>query len=466
MVSFPLIFREDDAEPLYRQLYNCLKTGIANDSIRAGEKLPSKRQLAANARISQNTVETAYGQLLAEGYICSVPKSGYFVCNLEGSVPIHRRTPVPSGSQVELKSSFRYDFKTNTVDTSQFPFATWARISRDIMREENRGILSASHPQGDYALRKNIAGYLHDFRGVNCTPEQIIVGAGTEYLLGTIVQLLGQRTVYGAENPGYMKTFQVLKSFNADVALVGLDNEGLSIRQLENAAANVAYVTPSHHFPLGIVMPVNRRLQLLKWANGRQDRYIIEDDYDSEFRFNGRPIPSLQGMDEDRVIYISTFSKSLAPSIRMSYMVLPEKLLDDYRQNLSFYSSTVSRFEQFILCRFIEGGHFERHINRMRNLYKARKDTLVEQIEVNFGDRVEIIGENAGMHLLLKFSGSLTEEELIARAARAGIKVYGLSEYYIVPLGDMPKNTVVLGYADFCMSQIVDAIAMLKNAWS
>ncbi len=316
------------------------------------------------------------------------------------------------------------------------------------------------HPQGDHALRENIAGYLHEFRGVHCSAEQIVIGAGTEYLLGMIVQIIGKESVYAVENPGYRKTYQVLKSFDASVVLVGLDQEGLSVEQLKKTPASIAYVTPSHHFPLGIVMPINRRLQLLKWANIKDGRYIIEDDYDSEFRFSGRPIPALQGMDEDRVIYISTFSKSLAPSIRVSYMVLPEKLLEKYRLGFSFYSSTVSRFEQFILLRFIEGNHFERHLNRMRNLYKGRRDTLVEQVKMRFGNLIEITGENAGLHLLLTYHGKLTERDLVRRAAQAGVKVYGLSEYDIEPAGSLPKNTVILGYANFDAEQIVDAVSL------
>lgn len=466
MVPVTLIFRDGKVGPLYRQLYDCLKKGIADGSVKAGEKLPSKRRLAANAHISQNTVEAAYGQLVAEGYVRAVQKSGYFVCKLDGVMPVHRPSPASSCEPAKERNGYKYDFRTNTVDTSQFPFAAWSRITRDIMREENRGILSVSHPQGDYALRESIAGYLHEFRGVNYLPDQVVIGAGTEYLLGMIVQILGSGNVYAVENPGYRKTWQVLKSFNADVALVELDREGLSVRQLEETQANVVYITPSHHFPLGVVMPVNRRLQFLKWANGQEGRYIIEDDYDSEFRFTGRPIPALQGMDEDRVIYISTFSKSLAPSIRVSYMVLPARLLEEYRLNFSFYSSTVSRFEQFILHKFIADGHFEKHLNRMRNLYKSRKDALAEQIKMRFGSRFEIIGENAGLHLLLKSDGSLTEKELVNRAAQAGVKVYGLSEYYIKPVEEMPENTVILGYANFNPGQITDAVSILHAAWS
>lgn len=243
------------------------------------------------------------------------------------------------------------------------------------MHDENRLLLEPAHPQGDYPLRESIARYLHAYRGVRCQPEQIIIGAGTEFLIGLIIQMLGRDRVYAVENPGYPKTFRIFQGAGARVRLVGLDGDGIRPDALLLSGADCVYITPSHHFPLGVIMPVNRRMQLLNWANAGENRFIIEDDYDSEFRFGGRPIPALQGLDmNDRVIYLSNFSKSIAPSIRISYMVLPPSLLAVYRRELLFYASSVSRFEQYTLCRFLSDGHFERHLNRMRGIYRARKD--------------------------------------------------------------------------------------------
>jgi GntR family transcriptional regulator/MocR family aminotransferase len=309
---------------------------------------------------------------------------------------------------------------------------------------------------------------LHHYRGVNCLPEQIIIGAGTEYLLGLIIQLLGRKKVYAIENPGYPKTHKILKSHYTNIDFIGLDEDGLKVDDIARTNSNVVYITPSHHFPLGIIMPISRRMQLLKWANQSEDRFIIEDDYDSEFRFNGRPIPALQGLDvNEKVIYISTFSKSIAPSIRISYMVLPMPLLQRFSDEYSFYSSTVSRFEQYTLYRFIHGGHFERHLNRMRNVYRSRKDTLVEEIKkLPIGNKIEIIGENAGLHLLLKVHGGLAENDLITRAEKVGIKLYGLSEYYLAPDESMPNNVVVIGYSNYDKSEIAKAVNLLNAAWN
>jgi GntR family transcriptional regulator/MocR family aminotransferase len=456
--------------PLYKQLYGFVKNEIKKGIIKAGDKLPSKRGLSSHLRISQNTIEIAYQQLAAEGYIKSVPKSGFFVCDIE-------ELPAPSAiktrrilqnNQEPKPKQYRYDFKTNTVDTAFFPFSTWVKVSKEIMHDENRELLKTTHPQGDYLLRESISKYLHEYRGVNCLPGQIIIGAGTEYLLGLIIQILGRNRVYAIESPGYPKTYKILKSNNANIDFIDLDEQGLKVDDLAKSDSNVAYVTPSHHFPLGIIMPVARRMQLLKWANRSEDRYIIEDDYDSEFRFNGRPIPALQGLDvNEKVIYISTFSKSIAPSIRISYMVLPTPLLQRFKDDFSFYSSTVSRFEQYTLYRFIHGGYFERHLNRMRNVYRSRKDALIEEIKkLPIGDKIEIIGENAGLHLLLKVYGGFTEEELISRAEEVGIKLYGLSDYYLKTTVNMPTNVVVIGYSNYEKSEIIKAVYLLNAAWT
>jgi GntR family transcriptional regulator/MocR family aminotransferase len=465
MITLTLSVNPDGAVPLYKQLYNFLRDEIRAGSLKAGEKLPSKRSLSSYLKISLNTIETAYSQLAAEGYIKAVPKSGFYICDFEAF-------SFPSGPQKRAESiepeqsPYRFDFRTNTVDTSFFPFSTWARISREIIHDENRDLLIKTHPQGDYPLRECIAEYLHEFRGVNCLPEQVIIGAGTEYLLWLIAQVLGGDSIYAVENPGYSKTYRILKGTNAKVNLIGLDEEGIKADELERSDSNVVYVTPSHHFPLGIVMPVSRRMQLLKWANKEDARYIIEDDYDSEFRFSGRPIPALQGLDTDgKVIYLSTFSKSIAPSMRISYMVLPPSLLEKYRSEFLFYSSTVSRFEQYTLYKFIREGHFERHLNRMRNIYRIRKDKIVEEIKkLPSSKRIEIIGENAGLHLLLKVSG-MSEAELIGQAEAGGVRLYGLTDYYIEPQAAMPRSTVVLGYAHLKPEEIEEAVALIGAAW-
>ncbi len=476
MSNFTLILEPKNKKPLYIQIYEFIIKELKSGALAPGDKLPSKRRLAAHLLVSQNTVETAYGQLMAEGYIKSLPKKGYFICAFEGKLPNYLKEEdknkkadillsIKDENQFEAEK-YKYDFKTNQIDTAFFPFSVWKKVNNQVLQDKNKQLLDLAHPQGEYILRKSIAGYLHQFRGVSCKPEQIIIGAGTEYLIGLIIQILGRKTVFALENPGYPKTYKILKSNDVKVMPIALDEEGIRVELIEASGAEAAYITPSHQFPRGIIMPISRGMQMLAWANLKENRYIIEDDYDSEFRFVGRPIPALQGLDnQGRVIYISTFSRSIAPSIRISYMVLPPKLLERFKRHFSFYSSTVSRFEQFSLYKFIEGGYFERHLNKMRNIYKARKDKLVGEIKKIAPGKIEIIGENAGLHLLLKVNNNLGERELLKRAKNLGVKLTGLSEYYFDALEDCPENIVVLGYAGFNSEALENAAALLKKAW-
>lgn len=474
MENFTFILDSYGANPLYMQVYQHIVQNIRCGLLMPGEKLPSKRRLAAHLAISQNTVETAYGQLMAEGYIKSWPKKGYYICDLEGKALLFGLDKKPkadiledvSAQAGEEKPAYRFDFKTSGIDTALFPFPTWKKVSKEVLQDKNRHLLEPGDPQGEFVLREAIADYLRCFRGVNCGPEQIIIGAGTEYLTALLIQILGRGTVFAMENPGYPKTYQVLAGNDIKLRLIPLDQEGISLDKLKEAAAEAVYITPSHQFPTGLTMPVSRRLQLLGWAAEQEGRWIIEDDYDSEFRFDGRPIPALQGLDSwGKVIYLSTFSRSIAPSMRISYMVLPPGLLQIYRRDFRFYSATVSRFEQFSLYKFMEGGHFERHLNKMRNIYRARKDALVEEICKLAPGKVEIIGANAGLHLLLRVFNGMGEEELLRRAANEGIKLYGLSGYFFRQEESLPNNTLVLGYAAFDLPDLQEAARLLCRAW-
>ncbi|ETA82402.1 PLP-dependent aminotransferase family protein [Youngiibacter fragilis] len=470
MANITLTIDQNSGKPLYMQLYDHIRNEIREGLLEDGARLPSKRSLASHLRISQNTVETAYGQLLAEGFIRSKPKSGYYVSRFE-VYPSDTTGPESTGKEEETRedtSGFAYDFMTNTVDTRFFPFSTWSRITREVIHDENRELLKASHPQGEVSLRMSIARHLHEHKGVRCTHEQVIIGAGSEYLIGLLVQLLGRDRVYAVEDPGYVKTGMLLMSNGSDVVHVGLDRDGLDVKELEESGAKIVHITPSHQFPMGMIMPARRRMQLLAWAYAEKDRYIIEDDYDSEFRFGGRPIPSLQGLDNsERVIYIGTFSKSLAPSIRIGYLVLPPSLIEEYRKRYMYNASTVSRFEQQTLARFIKDGHFERHLNRMRKVYKSRKENLVNEIRrASFGKSAEIIGENAGLHLLLSPGNGMSEMQLLESAASAGVRLRGLSGYFSQDSLSKPQGTVLLGYSSLSEEEISEAVSLLDFAWS
>ncbi len=454
--------------PLYRQLYLFIRQEIETGRLSTGNKLPSKRKLSAHLGISQNTVTNAYEQLIAEGYIYSKPKSGYFIDSFE--VDFQRKSIDTPASEKSLNTphdqQYLFDFKTNTVDAEDFPFPLWAKISRDILHDQDQDLLSAVDPKGYYPLRVAIADYVHRYRGVNCSPDQIIIGAGTEYLIGLIVQLLGRDKHFAVENPNYHRVYKVIKMNGAPVSLASLDTKGVLPDSLEAKQIDVLHLTPSHQFPLGIVMPVGRRMALLKWAESSDRHYLIEDDYDSEYRFAGRPIPALQGLDTSgKVIYLNTFTRSLAPSMRISYMILPEKLMARYHQAFSFYSSTVPRFEQHTLHRFMAEGHFERHLLRMRKLYRLRRNTILSAFKNSpLSHRLVIAGENAGLHLLIGLKGS-TESKMIAAALSVGIRVYGLSEYCIEPDDHLPDYIVILGYASFTPDELKEAVSRLIKAW-
>lgn len=467
MITF--IFNNDSKMPMYEQLYKFLRAEIENGRLHSDEKMPSKRKLAIHLKVSTVTVETAYAQLVAEGYLVGVPKSGYFVQIFDSSLlniaPRLEHTPL---TYEKDKVSYEFDFKTNVVDTKLFPFASWTKLAREVLSESSNDLLNVAHPQGSYELRQEIADYLYNFRNIKTTVEHIIVGAGSEYLLGLLIQILGRKSIYAVENPGYNKIYKIFKSNDVITVPVSIDEHGLNMKKLRETDAGIVHITPSHQFPLGIIMPVSRRMSLLKWANESNDRYIIEDDYDSEFRFSGHPIPALQGLDySGKVIYINAFTKSIAPSLRISYIVLPHNLLEVYKNNFMFYSCTVPNFEQYILSKFMSRGYFERHLSRMRKAYKERRDLFITTVMCSkLGKMVDIIGHDAGLHLLMHIKNGLDEKQLVNKAKAVGIRVYGLSEYYNSPTQDYPQSTVVIGYSGFNSDDIEIALKRLENAWT
>ena len=463
---FTPILDSSGSRPLYEQLYRYIRDEIEAGRLAAGERLPSKRALAAHLKISVVTVEGAYGQLQAEGYLRSEPKRGFFV----QAVQEEHRPPAPALRPEEParpRPAPDYDFSTSGVDVSLFPTSTWARLMRQVLSGRADALLSSPHPQGAPELRRAIAGHLYRFRGIRADPRQIVVGAGSETLLGFLVQLLGREGGYGVEDPGYAKPHRIFTSCGAVVRPIPLDGQGLRVDVLGERAVRVVHVTPSHHYPLGIVMPVARRQALLRWAAADPGRYIIEDDYDSEFRFSGRPIPALQSLDGgERVIYLNTFAKSLAPSLRMSYMVLPPHLLEKWRRDFWFYSSTVPAFGQYALAAFMEGGHFERHLNRSRTRYKARREALLAAArETGLTQSGSFAGGDAGLHLLLWMDRRWTEGELVDRAAAAGVRVTPLSACDLTPPAPDRPPALILGYTRIAAEDMAPAPRRPKDPW-
>ncbi len=459
---------QDGSKHLYLQIYEHIKMEIRKGKLLEGERLPSTRSLAEFLQVSRSTVELAYEQLLSEGYIISRPYRGHFVSEIEGLLDMNKSSKSnPIRKEEEKKVAYEIDFSPNAIDMSAFPFSTWKKITKDILVDANSEMFASGSPKGDLKLRQTICRYLHSSRGVNCLPEQIIVGAGNDYLLMLLEKILGRHVKIAMENPTYKRAYCIFESFAYRISTIALDAGGMSAEELRKSEADVAYVMPSHQYPTGIVMPIGRRMELLKWAAEGECRYLIEDDYDSEFRFKGKPVPSLQASDVNgKVIYIGTFSKSIAPAIRISYMVLPLPLLEIYENKYSFYSTTVSRIDQRILNEFIEKGHFERHLNKMRKIYRDKHDLLLNELKTMESD-FQVSGEDAGLHMLLKDKNGRSDKELAESAAKAGIKVYRLSDAYMGKTAKGWKDdAIILGYAALSKEQIIEGISLLKTVWS
>lgn len=451
--------------PLYEQIYKYIKKEIQNGGLPFGKRLPSTRNLAKYLQVSRTTVDLAYEQLVSEGYIEAVPYKGYFVCELDGLYHLDTEQVQTQTIQVEKPTKFQYDFSPNGVDLNSFPQNAWRKLSKDILLEEKRLLFQLGDPQGEPELRSTIAEYLRQARGVEASPEQIIVGAGNDFLLLLLCSMLGTGRKIAMESPTYKKAYDLFRNLSNEIQIVEMDDSGLRVDQLAAGEAEIAYVMPSHQYPLGIVMPMKRRMQLLEWAASEPGRYIIEDDYDSEFRYKGKPIPALQGSDRhDRVIYIGTFSKSIAPAIRVSYMVLPRRLMKLYRERGRMISCTVSRVDQMLISDFLNEGYYERHLNKMRAIYKGRHDALLEELKP-FRKICRISGEHAGVHILLTFTNGMTEEEAIERAASKGIGIYGLSRYLVGEARQQRHDTIILGYANLQEEEIRTAAALLREVW-
>jgi len=458
MLTYDLSKRGDI--PLYEYLYEQIKHDILSGVLTFGMKLPSKRKFADHLSVSVITVQNAYEQLLAEGYIISREKSGYYIASVETAEKQEERS---HPAQKEESVSYPVDLVRSSADPDAMAYSVWVKIMRGVIAQYGKALLEPMDFQGVLSLRSAIAGFLSEYRGMQVDASQVIIGAGTEYLYNLIIQLLGRDAVYGYEDPGYQKIRRILALNQVTHAPIHVDDKGLSVLSLKKSSVSVVHTSPAHHFPTGITMPIGRRQELLGWAYACEGRYILEDDYDSEFRFVGRPIQTLFDIDHmDRVIYINTFSKTISPSLRISYMILPKSLLETFQMTMAFYSCTVSSLEQYVLAEFIRNGAFERHINRCRKLYRQKRDAVIKLIvQSRFADLVSIEAEDAGLHFLLHIHSRSNEDEIRACCAECGIRVSFLSDYTVAERD--VRKCAVISYASVDLSRLAEGIRKLEQ---
>ncbi|UED75884.1 PLP-dependent aminotransferase family protein [Brevibacillus sp. DP1.3A] len=463
-------WQENDNEPQYVQLYAYLKKEIVAGRLAVSSKLPSVRKLADLLGVSTTPVEMAYQQLLAEGFIQSKPRSGYYVEKLpdpEVKPSAGESTQTIQRPMVRDEREYDYDFHLSRNDFSLFPTMIWRRLYNETLHIEQQENLFYGDPQGEAGLRKQIAGYLHRYRGVACSPNQVVIGADQFGLLSLICLMVKpQFQRIGVENPGYLLFANTFRQHGYDVVPISLTEDGISVSELYESGVGLAAVSSAHQYPRGMIMPISKRLQLLEWAKN-VGGYIIEDDYDGEFRYHGRPIPSMQGLlPHANVIYMGSIAQVLAPAIGIWYMVLPESLLDTYYNLLreTLLEPSSSRLHQRTMEAFMEKGYFEKHVRKMRKLYRKKHDALLLAVQKHFGERATVIGADAGFHVLLRVHSARSEEELKKLAIQAGVRASSASFTWLVPPNPLPKE-FFLGFAGIPLEKIDPGIKALSQAW-
>lgn len=482
-------------KPIYYQLYEYIKQEILNGNIKSPEKLPSLRKLSKHLQLSKNTVEAAYDQLYAEGYIEKIPKVGYKVediySNNQSYVKIINKIAAKSEKNnryftqddaieklefdnfkdIDIYSSinnYKYDLAPRYVDKACFNIGVWKKICNSIIKNEFESLLHFSHPQGEYELREQIAKYVYEARGVHCEPNQIIVGSGTQYCLSLLCLML--RDIYdtiGMEEPGSSYIRFIFERYNFKLEAIEVCEQGLNVNQLEESKCRLVFVTPSHQFPKGVIMSASNRIQLLNWAKNNNG-IVIEDDYDSEMRFIGKPIPALKSFDKnDKVIYLGSFSKIFIPTIRVSYMILPPWLMKLYFDKYKNYEQTASKLEQLALARFMKEGYLQGHIRKMRRHYFNKYNIINKAIQVYMKQKVKLISSSAGMRVILEIETDLTEEKIVSLARNAGVNITPISKYYLVNTNykGNGKVKILLSYKGIPIEDIESAIKTLNEAW-
>jgi GntR family transcriptional regulator/MocR family aminotransferase len=451
------------SKPLYVQLYEYIKQEILSERIEQNEKLPSIRQLSKNLDISRTTIENAYQQLLVEGYLYSIPQKGYFVSSFDKTF-FCNNNKIECINEEKMHNNIKYDFTNEYVEKHNFDFNLWRKYMNKVLSYESEKLYKATNVQGEIELRQEIVKYVRRSRGVNADIHQVIIGSGVQYLLNILTTLMKRMNIKECafEDPGFNRAKNIFINNNFNILPIPIKENGIDLQKLGESKAKLCYVSPSHQFPTGIVMSVDQRIKLLKWAS-QNDGYIIEDDYNSELRYYGKPIPSMQSFDKNgRVIYLGSFSTLLVPSIRISYMILPTKLNNLYQENKNTYIQTTSKTEQLALAVFMKEGMFEKHIRKLKKNYAKKNLIMLNTVKKHMGNTVEIGGTDSGLHLLLKINTNLSEEEIIEKAYKKNIQVCGISKYTIYKK-IKNKPIIILSYRGINSNDIEEAITLLSK---
>ena len=428
---------------LYMQIYEYFKNEIINGTYKANTKLPSKRNLAKEYNISLNTVDNAYSKLLEEGFIYSKERQGFFVSDV-GELYVLDSKPIHITKEEE---NIEYDFSYSGV-SEEFPYKIFKKISSNIF--DNKDILEKVDYQGYLPLRTQISEYLNKSRGFKAEPSQIVISSGSEYLFQIIFKLISGK--FGIEDPGYNMLSNIMDTNDIKYEFISVDENGMDLEKLKKSKSDFCVITPAHQFPTGVIMNMQRRVELL---NMKKIKYVIEDDYDSEFKYSKRPVPALKSIDvNDKVIYIGSFSKSISPSFRVSFMVLPFNLVEKYNKIFKFFICPVSIMVQKMLTTFIETGEFEKHLNRMRKIYSKKRQLLIDMLSER--KDITIRGADAGLHVVLEYPKNYSEEYIVKKAKEKKIKVYGLSSYGTKR--EIPS--ILLGFATLSEEKLKEGVKL------
>ncbi len=450
------VFSKESNKALYIQLYEYIKTEITTGLLKPGSKLPSIREASSTLGLSKTTVENAYSQLVAEGYIENSPKRGYFVCDL--SDYSFKDSHKSSKTAVSLPGEIEYI--NDGVDRDSFDSSSWKRLYNKIISDEDTNIYSSGSIQGEKLLREEIANFVNTMRGGHTNAQQVVVGAGVQYLLGILIGIIKEDyNTVAVEKPGFNKAEFIFEDHMFNINHIHVTDHGFPVDELRKSDAGLIYISPSHQYPLGTIMPVNKRMELLDWAH-RNNGLIIEDDYDSMIRYGGMPIPCLQGLDKnDCVVYLGSFSKMLLPSLRISFMVLPERLLPKYNLIKTRHTQSTSKIDQLVLASFMREGHMSKHLRKIKRIYKKKNTLLVNSFKNTFDGRLEVISSDSGLHIVCEAITEKTEEKLKEDARNLNIflniisskdgKIIFSLNYSGIIMDEIHNFTVLLGKALF-----------------